>query len=61
MSKAEAVDVSSIAEYESVCMRFGVRAAYFRGQVNDYPQVLPSLFRPGAISDESFEDLIGNL
>jgi hypothetical protein len=61
MSKVETVDVSNIVEFEAACTRFGLSGTYFRGQVNDYPKVLPSLFRPGAASDESLADLIGNL
>lgn len=60
MSKIETIDVSSIEEYQFACARFGANA-YFRGQVNDYPQVLPSLFRAGAISDDTFEKLIVGL
>ena len=61
MPKVETVNVSSIAEYESACTKFGVLGTYFRGQVHDYPRVLPSLFRPGAVADESFADLVGHL
>jgi hypothetical protein len=60
MSKVDTIDVSNLGEYQSACAKFGA-TAYFRGQVNDYPQILPSLFRPGAISDDTFENLIVGL
>jgi hypothetical protein len=58
----ETVEVSSVEQYEDVCTDFARRGkTYFRGQVNDYPQVLPSLFRTGAITDSEFQKLICGL
>src|SRR3989442_13725881 len=62
MPATETIEVSSVEQYKSVCAGFAREGkVYFRGQVTDYPQVLPSLFRPGAISDNAFEELISGL
>ena len=58
----ETIEVSSVEQYKSVCADLARDGeAYFRGQVTDYPKLLPSLFRPGAISDDVFEGLISRL
>jgi hypothetical protein len=56
------IEVSSLRQFEDVCAGFSEQGkAYFRGQTVDYPQVLPSLFRPGAPYQPAFEDLICRL
>lgn len=60
MPKVDRIDVASFGEYQSACAKFGA-TAYFRGQVNDYPKILPSLFRPSVNSDDSFGQLIVGL
>ncbi len=54
--------VSGFTEYVSICEQLAKQGnTYFRGQVVDYPQVLPSLFRPGAVSNPDFEEMISAL
>lgn len=59
---SEDIVVSSVEEYRSACITLSrENKIYWRGQTSDYPKILPSLFRPGAIVDESFENLIVRL
>ena len=54
--------VSSVSEYQQTCAHLGNAGnTYFRGQTVEYPKVLPSLFRNGAIFNGQFEELIGKL
>jgi hypothetical protein len=54
--------VSSIDEYDDVCRQISASGrTFYRGQMTDYPQVLPSLFRPTAIPTFAFEKMIVEL
>ena len=59
---AEEFKVSSIAEYDDVCTQVSAKGqSFYRGQITDYLQVLPSLFRPKTIPTFSFEKMIVEL
>jgi len=59
---AEEFEVSSIDEYNDVCTQLsGKGQTFYCGQMTDYPQVLPSLFRPKAIPTFPFEKMIVEL
>jgi hypothetical protein len=61
-SMTETIEVFSVEQYEGVCAEIArAGRTYFRGQVTDFPKVLPSVFRPGVVSDTAFEKLISGL
>lgn len=54
--------VSSIDQYEDVCTQLCASGrTFYRGDMIDYPQILPSLFRSKGISTFPFEKMIVQL